>query len=429
MPDEDDQGEEEEEEELMEKIEVEKPKFFHGPRLLLCTDDSSEQRSYSLLCYNDAHDLVFVVEGSSVLAYSGEELVTKCKDVASSSKVPVAPKCRITTPDRPKMITTNEEGTAMLCVVCAKIVLVYLVADVEKGTAKEVCSNMVGGDEISMATWKEDTLVSVYKSGRVETLDPGHGGNNNMIHENTEFAPSCATSLPRSDIALLGGKPANEEQSNLWAVDVLAGVSWQVYLEDVPTSMEDAFYYGCLCGMVVVPRKDWQAGDPYEVVCMYVLEEEGQKDAFNLQAVLSIDADGQSASVKAVTTYEIYMEEYVEQMFLHSLWIPDWTMLIMGVSAATDILVLSGEESVCQGQSWAPLGLPEGKQLNCPHSTDSNDTTKLRGLCLLTSFKGKVARKDTGTEMVAPPVVLLAASDGTVSFHYCLDPQIVASVG
>ncbi len=70
-----------------------------------------------------------------------------------------------------------------------------------------------------------------------------------------------------------------------------------------------------------------------------VLEEEGQKDAFNLQelcaennwlcgtlqlptivtmlmvatleAVLSIDADGQSASVKAVTTYEIYMEEYV----------------------------------------------------------------------------------------------------------------------
>eukprot|EP00434_Breviolum_minutum_P044998 symbB.v1.2.040257.t1/scaffold7091.1/size13379/2 len=263
MPDEDDQGEEDEEEELMEKIEVEKPKFFHGPRLPLCTDDSSEQRTYSLLCYNDAHDLVFVVEGSSILAYSGEELVTKCKDVASSSKVPVAPKCRITTPDRPKMITTNEEGTiAMLCVVCAKTVLVYLVADVEKGTAKEVCSNMVGGDEISMATWKEDTLVSVYKSGRVETLDPGHGGNNNMIHENTEFAPSCAASLPRlsetielisevchvceyrSDIALLGGKPTNEEQSNLWAVDVLAGVSWQVYIDDVPTSMEDAFYYG-----------------------------------------------------------------------------------------------------------------------------------------------------------------------------------------
>jgi len=30
-----------------------------------------------------------------------------------------------------------------------------------------------------------------------------------------------------------------------------------------------------------------------------------------LEAVLSIDADAQSASVKAVTTYEIYMEEYV----------------------------------------------------------------------------------------------------------------------
>lgn len=70
-----------------------------------------------------------------------------------------------------------------------------------------------------------------------------------MIHENTEFAPSCAASLPRllpssiftylkrvfttsetielmsevchacehrSDFALLGGKPANEDQSNLW---------------------------------------------------------------------------------------------------------------------------------------------------------------------------------------------------------------------
>lgn len=107
----------------------------------------------------------------------------------------------------------------------------------------------------------------VYKSGGVETLDPGHGGeakpafffcariqqhevrkfwiifvwsypgNNNMIHENTEFAPSCAASLPRlsetielisevchvceyrSDIALLGGKPTNEEQSNLWVWD------------------------------------------------------------------------------------------------------------------------------------------------------------------------------------------------------------------
>ena len=35
-------------------------------------------------------------------------------------------------------------------------------------------------------------------------------------------------------------------------------------------------------------------------------------------------------------------------------------------------------------------------------------------------------RKDTGTEMVAPPVVLLAASDGTVSFHYCGDPQIAS---
>ena len=68
----------------------------------------------------------------------------------------------------------------------------------------------------------------VYKSGRVETLDPGHGGeakpafffcariqqhevrkfwiifvwsypgNNNMIHENTEFAPSCAASLAKA---------------------------------------------------------------------------------------------------------------------------------------------------------------------------------------------------------------------------------------
>lgn len=59
-------------------------------------------------------------------------------------------------------------------------------------------------------------------------------------------------------------------------------------------------------------------------------------------------------------------------------------------------------------------------------------TTQLRGLCLLTSFKGSIprprshsllgmaGRKDTTEEaMLAPPVLLLAASDGTVSFHYC----------
>ena len=260
---------------------------------------------------------------------------------------------------------------------------------------------------------------------------------------------------------------------------------------------------------------DFQAGDPYEVVCMYVgclrrwigpgslqfktnavslafrftlvmyvcitkvLEEEGQKDAFNLQELCAVSIDFQQASrcpnlfqtsdvcnfggsavhrcwwskcfsesrddlrdlhgrVCVVLNVGFEMERTkappkmwmkswieVEQMFLHSLWIPDWsatyrltelhwkvqsyqkeiagrtcrifwrawevrhapvwffmrTMLIMGVSAATDILVLSGvslslagkartsqcdpslpepgEESVCQGQSWAPLGLPE----------------------------------------------------------------------
>lgn len=259
---------------------------------------------------------------------------------------------------------------------------------------------------------------------------------------------------------------------------------------------------------------DFQAGDPYEVVCMYVgclrrwigpgslqfstnavslafrftlvmyvcitkvLEEEGQKDAFNLQELCAVSIDFQQASrcpnlfqtsdvcnfggsavhrcwcskcfsesrddlrdlhgrVCVVLNVGFEMERTkappkmwmkswieVEQMFLHSLWIPGWsatyrltelhwkvqsyqkeiagrtcrifwrawevrhapvwflrTMLIMGVSAATDILVLSGvslslagkartsqrdpslpepgEESVCQGQSWAPLGLPE----------------------------------------------------------------------
>ena len=83
------------------------------------------------------------------------------------------------------------------------------------------------------------------------------------------------------------------------------------------------------------------------------MEQQGQKDAYNLQAVVSIDPDGHVGVVLAITTYEIYMEQYVRhlgafkglcevpQMFMHSLWISDWRLLVMGVSEATDILLLS----------------------------------------------------------------------------------------
>eukprot|EP00435_Cladocopium_sp_Y103_P053628 s2238_g17.t1 len=150
-------------------------------------------------------------------------------------------------------------GTAFICIVCADSLLVYSVADAQTGTAKQVCENVVDGDAISMTTWKEDTLICVFGSGRVQTIQPDGGGNYNNIHENTEFSPSCAAALPRSDLVLLGGKPPDEDMSNFWAVDIISATSWQVYLEQVPASMEDAFYYGHLCGMAVVPRRDWQA--------------------------------------------------------------------------------------------------------------------------------------------------------------------------
>eukprot|EP00913_Durusdinium_trenchii_P005489 g5116.t1 len=66
-----------------------------------------------------------------------------------------------------------------------------------------------------------------------------------------------------------------------------------------------------------------------------------------IKAVVSVDPDCASATVKAFTTYEIFMEQYVEQMFLHSLWIPDWSILIMGVTAATDLLLLSSRLTSC----------------------------------------------------------------------------------
>ncbi|CAK9070363.1 unnamed protein product [Durusdinium trenchii] len=422
MPEEEEEyAEEEEEEELeMEKVEVERPRFFHGPRVQLCTDDK-EQKACSSLCYNTACDLVFAAQETVVLAYSGEELVTNCKDAASFSKVTTSPKCRIETATPPTLVTTNEEGAAWLCIITGGGgVSLYSVGDLQKGTVKEVCSYALDSEDICMATWKDDDLICVYKSGRVYLIQPKPGGgHSSCIYETSDFMPSCVTALPRSDVVLLGGKP-QEEQSNLWAVDSQMATPWAVQLDEVPSSTEDMFYYGCLCCLRVVTRQEWQVGDPFDIVMMYVTDAEDQNDAFNLQAVVSVDPDCASATVKAFTTYEIFMEQYVEQMFLHSLWIPDWSILIMGVTAATDLLLLSSHDSLGSQLGWAPLGLPEGKQLNCPNSVVDSDTTKLRGLCLVTSFKGTIPRKETTEpDMEAPPVVLLAASDGTVSIHYC----------
>ncbi|CAJ1331210.1 unnamed protein product, partial [Effrenium voratum] len=167
--------------------------------------------------------------------------------------------------------------------------------------------------------------------------------------------------------------------------------------------------------------QDPNAGTPLDVVCMLVSEEDGAP--LTLQVVLSVNADARSASVKVVATNEIYMHEHVDQQQLHSVWIPDWSIMIMGTTATTDIVVLSGHESVQSSyiaRPWAPLGSPEGKQLSCPSQQSDMALTFCRGICVLTSFKGEIPReRQSDPCMVDPVVVLLAADDGTVNFHFC----------
>ncbi|CAK0801556.1 unnamed protein product, partial [Prorocentrum cordatum] len=143
-------------------------------------------------------------------------------------------------------------------------------------------------------------------------------------------------------------------------------------------------------------------------------------------AVLEMSGDFRTATVRAAAEQMVFLEEHLEHMVAHSVWVPDWSLLLMGCSGSSDIALFSCHPSSLErfgkASGWVALAPPEGKQLGCPAAVTMDSTTELRGLCFLTSFRGDVACKglpaDTPT-LPSPPVVLLAASDGTVSLHFC----------
>ncbi|CAJ1399750.1 unnamed protein product [Effrenium voratum] len=226
----------EDEEQLTERCEVEKPLFYHGPRFKLCSQDREQQRTYSLLCYNAACDLVFAVEDGACAAYGGAELVKQNKDLASFSKLATTPKCRIPTKSPAIIVSTNEEGAALVCIVQEGGVLsVYSAEEALKGNAKEVYSVTLDEEEIVQISWKEDDFLCVCESGRTFLVHP-QDSTYFCVHEPADFAPICAAAIPRSDFALLAGDPPEDEDTgaNLWAVDLLSADSWPLFPEESP---------------------------------------------------------------------------------------------------------------------------------------------------------------------------------------------------
>eukprot|EP00931_Biecheleriopsis_adriatica_P102925 TRINITY_DN7782_c0_g1_i1.p1 TRINITY_DN7782_c0_g1~~TRINITY_DN7782_c0_g1_i1.p1 ORF type:complete len:2353 (-),score=629.77 TRINITY_DN7782_c0_g1_i1:22-7080(-) len=409
-------------------LDVEKPLFVHGPRLPACCGDDGSG-SLVQLCYNASYDLVFIAKESAVLAYEGRELVEKHVNGAKDSGMTSEAKCCIKCREPPLIISTSEEGAGLLCIVYANGHLsIYDVEAAKDGKPREVFSTTFDGEEIVDIQWKHDDLICVCDGGRTFFVQPQDGAVN-CVHDVVDFKPSCAAACARSDVALLGGPPAESEENyaNLWAVDVTSTESWPLFIEGVPQDMEEQLGYASLRGMKMLPPVGGgEAGGEQDVACLYVLEEENE-DPTTLQAIVSVSADYRRATLKALGVNELFMSDYVDHLALHSVWVPEWKMVIMGMSACADFVIMSSHSSALKSAglacSWAVLAPPEGKQLSCPNSQAQDAATVCRGLCLLTSFKGSVDRKGGGSADVAklaePPVVLVAASDGSLSIHYC----------
>ncbi|CAE8679398.1 unnamed protein product [Polarella glacialis] len=409
-------------------LDVEKPLFYHGPRLPGFGAEIAGVQSLATLCYSAAYDLVFTAKDTEVLAYCGQELVRSLSTDGKASE----PRCRLGRGGGPvTFLSTSGEGTdgslrdcGLLCVASAGGRLCfYSLEEADNGRAKEVYSTTLENEEVVELRWRLDDVLCVCDGGRTFLVQP-LASSVACVHDVVEFTPCCVGVDPRSDIALLGGTPpANDDTcANLWALDLGTSESWPLFIEGIPQESEDHLGYATLRGIRMLGSHGSDANGGVSAACLFVVED-GDNGPLTLQVIVSISADWRKATLKALSINELFMEDFADQVIMHSVWVPEWSMLMMGISASADIVLISSDSKEDLGPcGWVALAPPEGKKLGCPNTVAQDATTSLRGLCLVTSFKGEVPRKGGSADaqkLVSPPVVLLAASDGSLSVHYC----------
>ncbi|CAK0789724.1 unnamed protein product, partial [Prorocentrum cordatum] len=398
-------------------VDVEEPRFFHGPQLPLC---DAESESLGQLCCSRAYDLVFVIVPGAVVAYRGSALV---EAQVAGAATPAEPLLRIEASEAPWLVAASEDdgdsrGASLVCVACGSRLSFYSLESAASGKEELVYTTNLGeGQDVTEVCWRGQVLLCVCSSGRVEMAEPWRG-RCLCVHEVVDFEAKCLGAIEGSDLVLLGG------ESCVWALDTGTSEAWAVHLEGLPAEFED-LPEAWLRGVRLVRRSGGGGGDVVEAMCMFVSDSE-DGSCKTTHAVLEMSGDFRTATVRAAAEQMVFLEEHLEHMVAHSVWVPDWSLLLMGCSGSSDIALFSCHPSSLErfgkASGWVALAPPEGKQLGCPAAVTMDSTTELRGLCFLTSFRGDVACKglpaDTPT-LPSPPVVLLAASDGTVSLHFC----------
>ncbi|CAE7588924.1 unnamed protein product [Symbiodinium sp. CCMP2592] len=412
--------------------------FYPGPDLSLNQGGIAYAAALSTLCYNQAYDLIFSVKGSTVLAYAGQDFVQENWSKQHGSDLTTNPKCIFQFDSVPSRISVNQDGPALLCVACAGgQVSFFAVEDASNGKSRQVYSTVLEGEEVLQIAWKEEECVCVCDGGRTFHIEP-QDGKTMCIHDVVDFQPSCAAAIPRTDLVLLGGASSHEDDNfyNLLVVDTSSMESWQIWPEDVPESRQDKVFFSSARGLQALWPRSAQAGVNQEVMCLYVFEEEDESDLTTYQAILTISPDGRKVSLKALAFNEIEIDPEkagtVDQLLMHTVWIPDWSLLLLGSSSGAQISLLTSNASCTNHQDvisgWVVVTPPEGKQPYCKPIYDEEDShvCDLRGMCVVTSFKGRIPRsKKSATEgdLEDPPVLLLADSDGSITLKFCDMPE------
>jgi len=411
-------------------VDVERPLFTHGPRLPLAhasEDESNEDALYA--CCSRAFDLVFVVEALAVAAYSGKGLAERSQSSEGEAATALPPLCRLPVTQRPLLMCAGLEGEGSHLAVASSSGQLdfFSMEKAAAGEAAKVFSDILNGEEVCELHWRgSTTCICVCYSGRVFAVDPIQQ-TNLCLHDVVDFKALSAGVERDQDIILLGG--IGGDCSNLWALDVQSSDAWAITIEGVAEEAQDQLWNASLCGICPLP-----GGQERDIACLFVVEvnmgdpdaEEPEIETETYQAILRIDADAKTATVVSLSFNEIVISEPADRNFLHAVWVPEWQTIMMGCSSSGDITLLSRHPAHVEGHQvpcgWVALQPPEGKQLYAPQTVSQDAQTYLRGLCLLTSFKGEVtvSRRDANApKLSAPPMVLIAASDGSISLRFC----------
>eukprot|EP00443_Scrippsiella_acuminata_P039455 CAMPEP_0115272866 /NCGR_PEP_ID=MMETSP0270-20121206/54847_1 /TAXON_ID=71861 /ORGANISM="Scrippsiella trochoidea, Strain CCMP3099" /LENGTH=360 /DNA_ID=CAMNT_0002689293 /DNA_START=56 /DNA_END=1135 /DNA_ORIENTATION=- len=330
----------------------------------------------------------------SVAIYKGSALV---ESALNGDKAPPV-LCRLGSGAAPLLLAASEdasgEGPGLLCVASAggRLSFYGLEEAVDQGKEREVYRAEIEGEEAVEVKWRIWDVVVVCDSGRVFLIEPLK---NSLacVHEIVDFVAFTVATDGASDIVLLGGAPASESaetSSTVWRLDIGVSEASPMFIEGVPEDYEESIAQAYCRGLQalrgVVGKSSSNSGanwdtDGVDIVCFFIQDME-EEITQTIQVVLTVAVGAQSATLKALSVNEIYFEEHPDRLLVHTAWLPDWSLLVLGASGSSDLALFSSHADHTEGMEagWVALAPPEGKQLVCPQADSQDQITALRGL-------------------------------------------------